>query len=89
MPPSGPTRRRTRVASITEIAEREGLTDSFVGRVLALTTLAPDVLQAVLDGRQPPRLTLQRVIGSVSMAWAEQRLSFRLEEQCLAARVGP
>lgn len=67
-------------ASITEIAEREGLTDSFVTRMLALTTLAPDILQDVLDGRQPPSLTLQKVVGAVSPSWREQRACFCLED---------
>ncbi|WP_375454033.1 hypothetical protein, partial [uncultured Methylobacterium sp.] len=69
-----------RAHSIIEIAERERLTDSFVVRVLALTTLAPDILQAVLDGRLPQGLTLEKVIGSVSLSWSEQRgvISFEI-----------
>jgi hypothetical protein len=66
--------------SITEIAEHEGLTDSFVTRVLALTTLAPDILQAVLDGRQPPGLKLQKVVASASISWRNQRLRFGFEQ---------
>lgn len=70
-----------RAHSIIEIAEREKLTDSFVVRVLVLTTLAPDILQAVLDGRLPQGLTLEKVIGSVSPSWSEQRRVFSFEER--------
>ena len=37
----------------SEIAEAESLTRSFVNRLLRLTLLAPDILEAILDGRQP------------------------------------
>jgi hypothetical protein len=37
--------------SITDFAEQEGLTDAYVCRLLALTCLAPDILEAILDGR--------------------------------------
>jgi hypothetical protein len=41
------------------------------GRVLRLTLLAPDIVQAILDGRQPVAITLVRL-----MVWHEQRLRF-------------
>jgi hypothetical protein len=38
--------------SITDLAEHEGVTDAYVCRLLPLTCLAPDILEAILDGRQ-------------------------------------
>lgn len=62
-----------RWASLSDIAERAGVTVSFVCRMLALTTLAPDLLQSVLDGQATPRLSLTRISGSLSPLWEEQR----------------
>ena len=39
--------------SASEIAEAEGITRSFVNRLLRLALLAPDIQEAILDGRQP------------------------------------
>lgn len=42
-----------RYGSIRELAAAEGVDRTYVGRVLNLTLLAPDVVEAILDGRQP------------------------------------
>ena len=42
-----------RYRSAGEIAEAEGVTRSFVNRLLRLTLLAPDIVEAIRDGRQP------------------------------------
>jgi hypothetical protein len=42
--------------SITDLAEQEGVTDAYVCRLLPLTCLAPDIVEAILDGRQPKGL---------------------------------
>ena len=41
--------------------------------------LAPDIVEAILDGRQPADLTVQKLLRSLPLAWAEQRqrLGFR------------
>jgi hypothetical protein len=41
-----------------EIAAAEKINETYVGRVLRLTLLAPDVVEPILDGRQPPEITL-------------------------------
>jgi hypothetical protein len=58
--------------SVTDLAEQEGVTDAFVCRLLPLTCLAPDILEAILDGRQPKGLRLAEMLGSGAMAWEEQ-----------------
>src|ERR1700720_1203839 len=45
-------------ATIAEIAAAEKINESYVGRILRLTLLAPDIVEAVLNGRQPPEMTL-------------------------------
>ena len=62
-----------RAKSITDLAEQEGVTDAYVCRLLPLTCLAPDIVEAILDGRQPKRLRLAEVLGNGSVAWEEQR----------------
>jgi len=44
--------------SITDLAEQEGVTDAYVCRLLPLTCLVPDLVAAILDGRQPKGLRL-------------------------------
>jgi hypothetical protein len=49
--------------SITDLAEQEGVTDAYVCRLLPLTCLAPDIVEAILDGRQPRWLRLAEMLG--------------------------
>jgi hypothetical protein len=62
--------------SITDLAEQEGVTDAYVCRLLPLTCLAPDILEAILDGRQPKALKLAEMLGNGPLAWEEQRRAF-------------
>jgi hypothetical protein len=59
--------------SITDLAEQEGVTDAYVCRLLPLTCMAPDVVEAILDGRQPKGLRLADVLGNGPLSWEEQR----------------
>jgi hypothetical protein len=63
--------------SITDLAEQEGVTDAYVCRLLPLTCLAPDIVEAILDGRQPNGLRLAEVLGNGPQAWEEQRSVWR------------
>jgi hypothetical protein len=60
-------------ASVTDLAEQEGVTDAYVCRLLPLTCLAPDLVAAILDGRQPKGLRLAELLGNGPMGWEEQR----------------
>jgi len=62
--------------SITDLAEQEGVTDAYICRLLPLTCLAPDVVEAILDGRQPKGLRLAEMLGNGPLAWEEQRLNW-------------
>lgn len=59
-------------ATIAELAEREGIAPSYMTRVLRLTLLAPDIVDAILDGKQEPKLTLAQVLEPFPASWAEQ-----------------
>jgi hypothetical protein len=50
--------------SITDLAEQEGVTMAYVCRLLPLTCLAPDIVEAILDGRQPKGLRLVEMLGN-------------------------
>ncbi len=61
--------------TINELAEREGIAPSYMTRVLRLTLLAPDIVEAILDGRQGPEVTLRRLLEGFPMEWVGQRVS--------------
>ena len=63
------------VMSAAEIAEVDGVTRSFVNRLLRLTLLAPDILEAILDGKQPKGMQLEELTGTVPSGWEGQRAS--------------
>ena len=46
---------------------------AYVCRLLPLTCLAPDIVEAMLDGRQPKRLRLADVLGNGPLAWNAQK----------------
>jgi hypothetical protein len=62
-----------RYASITELAAAERLDRGYLGSLLRLTLLAPDIVEAILDGRQPPRLGLPKLLSGIAECWSEQR----------------
>jgi hypothetical protein len=62
--------------SITDLAEHEGVTVAYVCRLLPLTCLAPDIVEAVLDGRQPKGPRLAEMLGNGPLDWNEQRANW-------------
>jgi hypothetical protein len=61
--------------SVTDLAEQEGVTDAYVCRLLPLTCLAPDIMEAILDGRQPNGLRLVEMVGNGPLLWNDQRVN--------------
>jgi hypothetical protein len=59
-------------ATVEEIAAAEKINASYVVRILRLTLLAPDIVEAILDGHQPTETTLAVVIGPFVVGWDEQ-----------------
>jgi len=65
-------------ATVCELAEREGIAPSYVTRVLRLTLLAPDIVEAILDGKQGPEVTLAQGLEPFPLAWQLQGAHFSL-----------
>jgi hypothetical protein len=63
-----------RYASISEMAVAEKLDRGYLGRVLQLTLLAPDVMEAILDGKQPQGLGLPALMEPFPAEWQLQRV---------------
>ncbi|WP_116653544.1 hypothetical protein [Pelagibacterium sediminicola] len=59
-----------------ELAARESIAPSYMTRVLRLTLLAPDIVEAILDGRHGPEVTLARMLEPFPLDWDEQRCQF-------------
>jgi hypothetical protein len=61
--------------TIKELAAAEKINESYISRVLRLTLLAPDIVEAILEGRQPEGMTLPGLIERVPVEWQGQRES--------------
>ena len=59
--------------SITELAAAEKIDRSYLCRVLRLTLLAPEIVEAILDGRQPEGVTLPGLMKGFPVVWEKQR----------------
>jgi hypothetical protein len=59
-------------STIEEIADAENINPSYVSRVLRMTLLAPEIVEAILAGRQPPGLTMARAMQPFPMDWRHQ-----------------
>jgi hypothetical protein len=64
-------------STIKDIAAKENIDPSYVGDVLRLTLLAPDIVEMILDGRQPPALQFEALRKSLPLLWDEQRKAIR------------
>jgi hypothetical protein len=59
-------------ATIEEIAVAENINPSYVSRLLRMTLLAPEIVEAILAGRQPEGLTMSRAIRPFALEWQRQ-----------------
>lgn len=64
--------------TVKEIAAAEKINPSYVSRILRLTLLAPDTVEMIIDGRQPPTLTMDKLMQMFPLEWQEQRQSLAL-----------
>jgi len=60
------------VATIQDLAATEKINSSYISRILRLALLAPDIVESILEGRQPPELTLVVMMRPFPVAWWEQ-----------------
>ncbi|MFZ1007474.1 MAG: hypothetical protein WAN65_11590, partial [Candidatus Sulfotelmatobacter sp.] len=61
------------VSGRRSIAQKLRLDERYVGRVLECAFLAPDIVEAILDGRQPADLTFKKLTHGLPLSWIEQR----------------
>lgn len=74
-------------ANAAEIARVEGVNDSYVCRILRLTLLAPDIIEAVIDGRHGPAMTVQTLTKPFPIEWVEQRTTISEFDASVAREV--
>jgi hypothetical protein len=60
------------VSSMKELARHEGVDNSYVSRMVNLTTLAPDIVAAILDETLPPEVTLLALAAGTPVVWEAQ-----------------
>ena len=54
--------------------------ESYATRILRLTFLAPDIVEAIVAGKQPRSLSLKRLLREIPLSWAEQRERFGIRQ---------
>jgi len=67
-----------KVSSLRSIANSAGLSERYVSQVIRSAFLAPDLVETVLQGRQPAHLTVRQVTKQLPCDWSEQRRMFGL-----------
>jgi hypothetical protein len=61
-----------RHASVSEIAKAEKLDRTYVGDILRLTLLAPEIVEAIVEVRQPVEVALPGLMKAIAADWREQ-----------------
>ena len=59
--------------SLEDLAHAVGFDRTYVGRMLRLTSLAPDIIEAILRGDEPDGLSLEKLRRNLPVRWDEQR----------------
>jgi hypothetical protein len=62
-----------RIKSVAALAKKLNLDHSYVTRILKLTTLAPDIVEAIINGEEPNGLSLAKLVKGFPENWEEQR----------------
>jgi site-specific DNA recombinase len=58
------------------LARHVGLTERYIGKVFGCAFLAPDIIESILEGRQPHDLNFEKLCQHVPLSWTEQRDQF-------------
>ena len=66
-------------ATIGDLASKEGIAPSYMTRVLRLTLLAPNIVEAILDGRNGPEAILAALMEPFTLEWERQK---KLQAHC-------
>jgi hypothetical protein len=72
-----------RYASISEIAAAEKIDRGYVGSILRLTLLAPDIVEAILNGGQPRHTRAARLVEAIPdrIGWPARRSALDAMEE--------
>ena len=68
-----------KVATVSELAQKVKQGRAFLFRALSLVNLAPDIIEAILNGKEPSSLTLSKLRKGFPEDWTEQRKLFEME----------
>ena len=64
-------------ATVEDLGKAKGIGKTYVSQILRLTLLAPEIVEAILDGRQPAELQLDDLLQGVPLDWAAQQRAHR------------
>ena len=67
------------IATIAELAEHEGIAFTYMARLMRLSLLAPDIVDAIMAGRQPPGITLAKLMDPFPLDWKGQHALWTLD----------
>ena len=77
-------------ASVTELAEALGVDRSYVGRIIRLALLAPDIVEAIVRAQEPSGVSLERLTKRIPVVWEAQRETFGFDAEigtsCMKSR---
>ncbi|HZR55788.1 MAG TPA: hypothetical protein VFA74_02855 [Terriglobales bacterium] len=84
----GKNRKKRREHMSESLTIHAGVTERYIGLVFGCAFLAPDILEAILEGSQPRDLTFKKLCHSIPLNWAEQRRRFGFPEQATRRQPG-
>ena len=70
--------------TVEEIATTEKINTSYVSRILRMTLLAPEIVEMIVDGRQPANLTMAKLTKPFPVEWGAQMRLFEFLSQISA-----
>ena len=73
--------------TIEEIAAAEKINTSYISRILRMTLLAPEIIEMIIDGRQPMELTLAKLTKPFPVDWKQQMMMFGIDGWVVACRL--
>lgn len=69
--------------TVTEIAAHEKVSFTYVSRVLRLSLLAPDIIDAIVTGHQPPEMALAKLLKEIPAEWCKQQARWATDPSAL------
>jgi hypothetical protein len=76
-------------ATLDDLAKARPVSATYVSRILRLTLLAPEIVEAILDGRQPAELQLDDLLDGFPLDWESQQISLTVSHRLVPLAGGP